>query len=143
MVRRIEACKKSGNLATVPVDSAMIGTELREAENDLEIAGTSFKADNDKWAVKQSHRSMLHAFRALLLMKGYEAKGVDCLKYAMDEFYVKGKVFPAAILENFEYGREIAKGNDCLCVYDRDAIEEILAVTRNLIDKATELAKKG
>jgi uncharacterized protein (UPF0332 family) len=143
MVRRFDACKKSGNLARVTVDPAIIGTELREAENDLEIAGNSFKDDNDKWAVKQSHRSMLHAFRALILMKGYEAKGVDCLKYAMDELYVKGKVFSSSILEDFEYGREIAKGNDCLCVYDRNDIEEILASTRVLIEKATEMAKKA
>ena len=121
----------------------MIETELREGDNDLELAGNSFKADNDKWAVKQSHRSMLHAFRALLFMKGYEAKGVDCLKYAMQELYVKKNVFPASVLEDFEYGREIAKGNDCLCVYDRNDVEEILASTRVLIEKATEMAKKG
>jgi uncharacterized protein (UPF0332 family) len=143
VARRFEACKKSGNLSKVRVDPALIGTELREAENDLEIAGKSFKGDNDKWAVKQSHRSMLHAFRALILLKGYEAKGVDCLKYAMDELYVRNGVFSADILENFEYGREIAKGNDCLCVYDRNEIEEILAVNRNLLEQATEMAKKG
>jgi len=143
MVRRFEACLKSGNLMRVAKNPDMIRTELREAENDLEIAGMSFKGDNDKWAVKQSHRSLMHVFRALLGMKGYEAKGVDCLKYAMDELYVKERVFAASILEDFEYGREIAKGNDCLCVYDRNEIEEILAVTRVLIEKATEMAKKA
>jgi uncharacterized protein (UPF0332 family) len=141
MVRRFQACMKSGNLGRAPIDPAMIAAELREAENDLELAGRSFKDENDKWAVKQSHRAMLHIFRALLFMKGYEAKGVDCLKYAMDELYVKEKVFPSSVLEDFEYGREIAKGNDCLCVYDRNDIEEILAVTRNLIEKTTEMAK--
>jgi uncharacterized protein (UPF0332 family) len=134
---------KSGNLGRVPVDPGMIAAELREAENDLGVAGESFKGTNDKWAVKQSHRSMLHVFRALLLMKGYEAKGVDCLKYAMDELYVKEGIFPASILEDFEYGREIAEGNDCLCVYDRDAIEEILAVNRVLIEQATGIVKKA
>jgi len=134
---------KSGNLGRAPVDAGMIASELRESENDLEIAGKSFKDGNDKWAVKQSHRSMMHVFRALILMEGYEAKGVDCLKYAMDELYVKEKVFPSSILENFEYGREIAEGNDCLCVYDRNDIEEILAVNRVLIEKATEMAGKG
>lgn len=143
LARRFDACLKSGNLMKVPVNPDMIGTELREAENDLEIAGKSFKDDNDKWAVKQSHRSLMHVFRALLGMKGYEAKGVDCLKYAMDELYVKERVFAASILEDFEYGREIAKGNDCLCVYDRNEIEEILAVTRVLIEKATEMVKKA
>jgi len=143
VARRFDACLKSGNLMKVPVNPDMIGTELREAENDLEIAGKSFKDDNDKWAVKQSHRSLMHVFRALLGMKGYEAKGVDCLKYAMDELYVREKVFSSSILEDFEYGREIAKGNDCLCVYDRNEIEEILAVTRVLIEKATEMAKKA
>jgi uncharacterized protein (UPF0332 family) len=142
VVRRFEACKKSGNLGRIPIDPGIIATELREAENDLDIAGMSFKDDNDKWAVKQSHRSMLHIFRSLLAMKGYEAKGVDCLKYAMDELYVKEGIFSPDILENFEYGREIAKGNDCLCVYDRNEIEEILAVTRVLIEQATEMAKK-
>jgi uncharacterized protein (UPF0332 family) len=142
VVRRFDACVKAGNLGRVPIDPGVIGAELREAENDLEIAGTSFKGDNDKWAVKQSHRAMLHAFRALLFMKGYEAKGVDCLKYAMDELYVRGGVFSPDLLENFESGREIAKGNDCLCVYDRNDIEEILAVTRNVIDQATEIAKR-
>jgi archaeosine-15-forming tRNA-guanine transglycosylase len=53
------------------------------------------------------------------------------------------KVFPPTILENFEVGREIAKGNDCLCVYDKDDVEEILAATRMIIEKATELAGKG
>jgi uncharacterized protein (UPF0332 family) len=134
---------KSGNLGKVPIDPEVIGTELREAENDLDIAGKSFKDDNDKWAVKQSHRSLLHVFRALILMKGYEAKGVDCLKYAMDELYVRKGVFSPDILEDFEYGREIAKGNDCLCVYDRNEIEEILAVNRVLIEQATEMAKKA
>ncbi len=134
---------KSGNLGKAPADAGMIASELREAENDLGIAGRSFKDGNDKWAVKQSHRSMMHVFRALLLMKGYEAKGVDCLKYAMDELYVREKVFPSSVLENFEYGREIAEGNDCLCVYDRNDIEEILAVNRVLIEKATEMAGKG
>ena len=143
MVRRFDGCMKSGNLGRVPIDPEAIGAELRWAETDLETAGKSFKDDNDKWAVKQSHRSMLHAFRALLFMKGYEAKGVDCLKYAMDELYVKEKVFPPTILENFEVGREIAKGNDCLCVYDKDEVEEILAATRMLIEKATELAEKA
>lgn len=143
MARRFEACTKSGNLGKVPIDPGIMATELREAENDLEIAGKSFKDGNDKWAVKQSHRSMMHLFRALLLMKGYEAKGVDCLKYAMDELYVKKRVFDASILEDFEYGREIAKGNDCLCVYDRDAIEELLAVTRVLLEKATAMVKKA
>jgi uncharacterized protein (UPF0332 family) len=143
MVRRFEACVKSGNLGKVRRDPGFIATELREAENDLEIAGKSFKDDIDKWAVKQSHRAMLHVFRALLMMKGYEARGVDCLKYAMDELYVKEQIFPSTILENFESGREIAKGNDCLCVYDRNDIEEILASTRVLLEKATEMAKKA
>jgi uncharacterized protein (UPF0332 family) len=143
MVRRVEACMKSGNLGRVPIEPAIIASELREAENDLEVAGKSFKDANDKWAVKQSHRSMLHIFRALLFMKGYEAKGIDCLKYAMDELYVKERVFSPDILENFEYGREIAEGNDCLCVYDRDEIEEILAVARVLIEKTTGMAKKA
>jgi len=133
---------KSGNVGRVPIDPATIAAELREAENDLEVAGKSFKDDIDKWAVKQSHRAMLHVFRALLCMKGYEAKGVDCLKYAMDELYVKEKVFASSILEDFEYGREIAKGNDCLCVYDRNDIEELLASARVLIEKATEMAKE-
>lgn len=143
VARRFGACLKSGNLMRVPINPDMIGTELREAENDLEIAGKSFKDENDKWAVKQSHRAIMHAFRALLFMKGYEAKGVDCLKYAMDELYVREKVFASSILEDFEYGREIAKGNDCLCVYDRNDIEELLAVTRVLIEQATEMAKKA
>jgi uncharacterized protein (UPF0332 family) len=143
VARRFDACLKSGNLVKVAINPELIGTELREAENDLEIAGTSFKDGTDKWAVKQSHRSIMHAFRALLFMKGYEAKGVDCLKYAMDELYVRKKVFASAILEDFEYGREIAKGNDCLCVYDRGDIEELLASARVLIEKATEMAKKG
>ena len=142
MVRRFDGCMKSGNLGRVPIDPEVIGAELRWAETDLETAGKSFKDDNDKWAVKQSHRSMLHAFRALIFMKGYEAKGVDCLKYAMDELYVREGVFSADILEDFEYGREIAEGNDCLCVYDRNEIEEILAVNRNLVDQVTEMARK-
>ncbi|MGA2934616.1 MAG: HEPN domain-containing protein [Methanomicrobiales archaeon] len=143
VARRFDACLKSGNLGKVPIDPAMIGAELREAENDLEVAGKSFKDGTDKWAVKQSHRAIMHVFRALLGMKGYEAKGVDCLKYAMDELYVRERVFASAILEDFEYGREIAKGNDCLCVYDRGDIEELLASTRVLIERAKEMAKKA
>jgi uncharacterized protein (UPF0332 family) len=143
MARRFEACIKAGNLAKAKKDPSMIAAYLREAETDLEEAGKSFKDGTDKWAVKQGHRSMQNAFRALLMIKGYEAKGVDCLKYAMDELYVRQKVFPPTILENFEVGREIAKGNDCLCVYDKDNIEEILASTRMIFEKATELAGKG
>ena len=60
----------------------------------------------------------------------------------MDELYVKEGVFDSAILEDFEYGREIAKGNDCLCVYDRNDTEELLASTRVLLEKATEMAGK-
>jgi len=142
VARRFEACQKSGNIAKVPMDPGLVGTELREAESDLEIAGKSFKADNDKWAVKQSHRAFLHVFRALILLKGYEAKGVDCLKYAVDELYVRKGVFAASVLEDFEYGREIAKGNDCLCVYDRNEIEELLASTRVILEKAQEMAEK-
>ncbi|HYA31458.1 MAG TPA: HEPN domain-containing protein [Thermodesulfovibrionales bacterium] len=142
VARRFDACLKSGNLGRVPINPALIAAEVREAENDLEVAGKSFKDGTDKWAVKQSHRAIMHIFRALLFMKGYEAKGVDCLKYAMDELYVKKGIFASAILEDFEYGREIAKGNDCLCVYDRGDIEELLASTRVLIEKATEMAKK-
>jgi uncharacterized protein (UPF0332 family) len=143
LARRFEACLKSGNLMKVKKNADMIRTELREAENDLEIAGKSFKGDNDKWAVKQSHRSLMHIFRALLFMKGYEARGVDCLKYATDELYVKEGVFASAILEDFEYGREIAKGNDCLCVYNREDIEELLASNRVLLETAQEMAKKA
>jgi HEPN domain-containing protein len=142
LARRFDACMKSGNVGRVPIDPALVAAELREAENDLDVAGKSFKDGNDKWAVKQSHRALQFAFRALLRMKGYEAKGIDCLKYAMDELYVKERVFLPDILEDFEYGREIAKGNDCLCVYDRNDIEELLAVTRVLIEQATEMAKK-
>jgi len=134
---------KAGNLGKVQKNPGTIAAELAEAEKDLDQAGTSFKDGTDKWAVKQSHRAMQLAFRALLMMKGYEAKGIDCLKYAMDELYVKEGFFPADILENFEVGREIARGNDCLCVYDRNDVEEILASTRVLIEKATEMAKKG
>jgi uncharacterized protein (UPF0332 family) len=143
MGRRFDACMKAGNLRKVRKDSSIIGAYLREAETDLETAGKSFRDGTDKWAVKQGHRAMRSAFQALLMMKGYEAKGTDCLKYAMDELYVKEKVFPPTLLENFEVGREIAKGNDCLCVYDRDEVEEILAATRMLLEKAAELAKKG
>jgi uncharacterized protein (UPF0332 family) len=143
MGRRFEACMKAGNLKKVKRDPSLIEAYLRESETDLETAGKSFKDGTDKWAVKQGHRAMRRAFQALLLMKGYEAKGTDCLKYAMDELYVKAKIFPPTLLENFEVGREIAKGNDCLCVYDRNEVEEILAATRMLIEKATELAKKG
>lgn len=143
MGRRFEACKKAGNLAKVKKDPAMIRAYLREAETDLGTAGDSFKDGTDKWAVKQGHRAMRSTFQALLMLKGYEAKGVDCLKYAMDELYVKAKVFPPTILENFEVGREIAKGNDCLCVYDKDEVEEILAATRMVLEKAGELAEKA
>ncbi|HUK93367.1 MAG TPA: HEPN domain-containing protein [Methanomicrobiales archaeon] len=143
VARRFDACMKTGNLGKIPIDPRLIGAELREAETDLEQAGNSFKDGTDKWAVKQSHRAIMNIFRALLGMKGYEARGVDCLKYAMDETYVKKKVFASAILEDFEYGREIAKGNDCLCVYNREDIEELLASTRVLLEKATEMAKKA
>ena len=143
MVRRFEACMKAGNLKKVKADPAIIAAELREAENDLEVAGKSFRDGTDKWALMQGHWSMLAAFRALLMMKGYEAKGVDCVKYAMDELYVKERVFLPTVLENFEVGREFQKGNDCLCVYDRDYVEEILAATRMILEKATELAKKA
>ena len=143
MSRRFDACRKAGNLGKVERDPSIIAAYLREAETDLDQAGTSFKDETDKWAVKQGHRAMLSAFRALLMMKGYEAKGIDCLKYAMDELYVKEKIFSPTLLENFEVGREIAKGHDCLCVYDRDEVEEILAATRMLLEKATEMAKKG
>jgi HEPN domain-containing protein len=143
MVRRFDACMKSGNLGKVPVDAKTIAAELTEAEKDLELAGNSFKDGNDKWAVKQSHRALQFVFRALLHMKGFEARNDDCLKYAMDELYVKKKVFSPTVLEDFESGMEIAKGNDCLCVYDRNDVEEILAVTRVLIEKATEMAGKA
>ncbi|HUK38304.1 MAG TPA: hypothetical protein VLV30_04220 [Methanomicrobiales archaeon] len=143
VARRFDACLRSGNIGRVPIDPGLVSTELREAENDLEIAGTSFKGDNDKWAVKQSNRALLHVFRALILLKGYEARGVDCLKYAVDELYVREGVFAASILEDFDYGREIAKGNDCLCVYDRNEIEELLASTRVLLEKTQGMAEKG
>jgi uncharacterized protein (UPF0332 family) len=143
MGRRFDACVKAGNLGKVQKNPETIAAELTEAEKDLDQAGASFKDGTDKWAVKQSHRAMQFAFRALLMMKGYEAKGIDCLKYAMDELYVKEGFFPADILENFEVGREIARGNDCLCVYDRNDVEEILASTRVLLEKATEMAKKA
>ncbi|HVN65985.1 MAG TPA: HEPN domain-containing protein [Methanomicrobiales archaeon] len=143
MGRRFEACMKAGNLRKVRKDPGRTAAELLEAEKDLRHAVMSFKDETDKWAVKQSHRAMQNAFRALLRMKGYEAEGVDCLKYAMDELYVKDKVFSPEILENFEVGREIARGNDCLCVYDRNDVEEILASTKVLLEKATEMAKKG
>jgi uncharacterized protein (UPF0332 family) len=134
---------KAGNLAKVRKDSSMIEAYLREAETDLDEAGENFKDGTDKWAVKQGHRSMQNSFRALLMLKGYEAKGVDCLKYAMDELYVREQVFPLDILENFEVGREIAKGNDCLCVYDRDNVEELLASARTVFEKATKLSGKA
>ena len=142
MGRRFEACMKAGNLAKVRKDPSMVEAELVEAEKDLRHASLSFKDETDKWAVKQSHRAMQNAFRALLRMKGYEAKGIDCMKYAMDELYVKTGMFSLDILENFEVGREIAKGNDCLCVYDRSDVEEILASTKVLLEKATEMAGK-
>jgi len=141
VVRRFDACMKSGNIAKVPVDTGTITAELTEAEKDLELAGQSFKDGNDKWAVKQSHRALQFGFRALLRLKGLEAKNDDCLKYAMDELYVKKKVFLPTLLENYESGTEIAKGNDCLCVYDRNVVEEILAATRMLLEKAEEMAK--
>jgi len=134
---------KAGNLRKVQKNPETIAAELAEAEKDLDQAGASFRDGTDKWAVKQSHRAMQFAFRALLMMKGYEAKGVDCLKYAMGELYGKEGFFSSDLLENFEVGREIARGNDCLCVYDRNDIEEILASTRVLLEKATEMAKKG
>jgi uncharacterized protein (UPF0332 family) len=143
MARRFDACMKAGSLVKVQKDPAVIAAFLREAETDLETAGKSFREGNDKWAIKQGHRSMQNAFRALLAMKGVEAKGIDCMKYAMDELYVREEVLSLSILENFEVGREIAKGNDCLCVYDKDDVEEILAATRMLLEKATELAKEG
>ena len=141
MIRGLDGCLKSGNLGRVPVDAKTIVAELTEAGKDLELAGKSFMDGNDKWAVKQSHRALQFGFRALLRMKGYEAKGVDCLKYAMDELYVKEQAFPASILEDFESGREIAEGNDCLCVYDRNDVEEVLAVTRALPEQATAMAQ--
>ena len=143
MARRFDACMKAGNIGKVRRDPDLVAAELAEAEKDLEQAGASFKDGTDKWAVKQSHRAMQNAFRALIRMKGYEAKGVDCLKYAMDELYVRPGIFSADILENFEVGREIAKGNDCLCVYDRNDVEEILASTRVILEKAAEMTKKG
>jgi uncharacterized protein (UPF0332 family) len=133
---------KSGNLGRVPIDPAFIAAELREAENDLDVAGKSFKDGNDKWAVRQGYYALQEGFRALALMKGYEARTDDCLKSAIQELYMKEQALDPTLLENFDYGKEIAEGEDCLCVYDRDTIEEVLAQARVLIEKATEMAKR-
>lgn len=98
---RFENCLLKGRIIPVMPDWDLILTELNEADRDL-VASMRAKENKDgKWVIITAYSSMFHAYRALIMAKGYREKTEDCLREAIDVLYVEEGTLDSALLAGF------------------------------------------
>ncbi len=98
---RFEHCLLKGTIIPTVPDWDFITIELSEADRDL-VASQRAEVHHDcKWAIITGYSSMLHAYRALVMVKGFREKSEPCLREALDALYVEEGTLDPSLLAGF------------------------------------------
>ncbi len=84
-----------------------IFVELSEADRDLASATRSHQSKDGKWTIIAAYSSMVHGYRALVMVKGYREKTSSCLIEAVDALYVEEGALDPALLAGFREARNL------------------------------------
>jgi len=95
-------------------DSDLILLELTESDRDLAAAQRAEIHHDCKWAIITAYSSMYHAYRSLVMVKGYQEKSEACLREALDALYVEEGTLDPALLAGFREAKRMYN----LALYD-------------------------
>lgn len=98
---RFETCLLKGRIVPVMPEWETIHGMISEAGADLETARRSQQSRDAKWAIVAAYSSMVHSYRALIQVKGYQEKSDACLREAIDALYVEEGALDPALLAGF------------------------------------------
>lgn len=101
MRERFETCLLKGRIIPQKPDWELILTELSEADRDLDASLREEQNKDMKWVIITAYSSMFHAYRALVMAKGYREKTEVCLREAIDVLYVEEGTLDSALLVGF------------------------------------------
>jgi uncharacterized protein (UPF0332 family) len=101
MRERFENCLLKGNIIPVMPEWNDILLEIAEALGDLEASKHAHESRDGKWAIIAAYSSMIHSYRALILVKGFREKAGICLREAIDALYVEEGTIDPALLAGF------------------------------------------
>lgn len=98
---QFENCLLKGSIIPVKPEWDDILAEITEAERDLASSKCSQKNGDGKWVIIAAYSSMVHSYRALILVKGYREKSDRCLREAVAALYVEEGTLDPALLAGF------------------------------------------
>lgn len=104
---QFEKCLLNGKIFPVIPDWDNILIELSEADRDLAAAVRSHQGKDGKWTIITAYSSMVHAYRALIMVKGYREKSASCLIEAIEALYVEEGALDPALLAGFREARNL------------------------------------
>lgn len=107
MRERFEQCLLAGRIIPVIPDLDVISAEISESERDLEASERSFSHKDAKWTIIAAYSSLTHAYRALVMVKGYREKTDICLMEAIDALYVEEGSLDPAFLAGFREAKDL------------------------------------
>lgn len=119
----------------------LVGNELADAEEDLNMAHTVLDNNGFKWATIQSYYSMFHAARALVYAKGYGEKGHYCLLVALEELYVKERIIEQIYSDSFLNAMMLRENADYKRTFSEESARVIIKSAEQFLQKAKKILK--
>ena len=104
---RFENCLLNGRIVPVAPDWDLILLELSEADRDLTASQRADTHHDSKWAIITAYSSMYHAYRSLVMVKGFQEKSEACLREALDALYVEEGTLDPALLTGFREAKHM------------------------------------
>ena len=134
-----EKCCHGKKLVKVKYASALVQSELDEAEHDLKSVQDSLNQSSPKWAIIQSYYSMFHAARALLLSKGLREKSHKCLCIGIRHLFVEQNLMSVRLVEDFNAAKRLREDADYKNQYDQESANTIFASAKEFLETAQRL----
>jgi uncharacterized protein (UPF0332 family) len=104
---QFEKCILNGNIIPMMPDLDLILLELSEGDLDLTASQRAEEHHDCKWAIITAYSSMVHAYRALIMVKGYQEKNESCLCKALNALYVEEGSLDPALLAGFREAKHM------------------------------------
>lgn len=139
MSQEFKDCLKRKKIQEFSRGKALVDKELKTADQDLNSAKDSLKANNYKWATVQAYYAMFHSARALLYVENFREKSHFCLITAIRALYVDKKLLPNSLIENLQKAKILRENADYYDDWAESSAKSLLKAAEQLIEISNKL----
>jgi len=134
-----DGCLKRHRIKEFSRGTALVGKELKTAEQDFLEAKESFTREKYKWSTVQVYYAMFHCARALLYEKNYREQSHYCLIVAVRALYVDKKLLSHSLIESLQRAKTLRENADYYDNWSKDAAKSILESAEEFLTAAKKI----